>query len=350
MTNNNLRADLISEIEGIERFVRDLPSAVREQHGFNDRPVTVRFGPDVETVFIDEDGENVLKPGGHQQFGVRTDAISQTKNMKDFLAGVEIDVDHFLEVQLYPGSALNICERYEALYEAMQDVADRHDGIEVHGISAHWHMSVVQGGHDKLFVGPVSSHSPSVFAEDVVNHMVEMQRDFPAFFVRPFRAEQHPLNSQRYAGPRKMDFDQTKGVGSINFSNISSPVRTIEPRISPDDPYQSAYLYLKALERTFEGAEVELDADVPSVRRGAGGYLIMLEETAQNLKERPNIFPPHVSDGMMRASIEGYQAYLDENPKAKPQDISDLKERLWTLQQEFSAPDAVVSRADLVVT
>ncbi len=76
----------------------------------------------------------------------------------------------------------------------------------------------------------------------------------------------------------------------------------------------------------------------------------MLEETARSLEEYSDVFPKHIAHGMMRASIEGYDRYFDENSKAKPDDIPDLGERLWALKQKFSEPQAQSFDAELVVT
>ncbi len=362
MTNNNLRADLISEIQNMENFFRDLPRDVRDRYGLDDRPLTVRFGPDVETVFVDEDGVNVFRSNQdsgannllqrllHGAAGkLRKTGERHERNvtqgvwgaLNDQKIGVKNDVntddDKFVEIRFEPDSALSICEQHDHAQEVMDDFA--HDrGWHAHSISSHLHMSVVQGDYDRLFVGPPSYVQLNSLGANIAHNMVDNQRCFPAFFIRPFRAEQNVITQKPYSGPWSIAFHETDSRVTVRTGNRTLPVSTIESRVSPDDPYQMLYLTLKSLEDALTENNPIMGNNndgAPRVRRGAGGYLEMLEETARNLDEYPDAFPQHISDAMMRASIKGYEQYFEEHAKAKPNEIDDLVGRMQMLKQKF---------------
>lgn len=374
MTNNNLRAHLISEIDAMEDFFKDLPDDVRDVYGLDNRPLTVRFGPDVETVFVDEDGRNLFGDINHVDPDVFVASIHRQLSIKEMVSKpTVVDEDAFIEIRLRPSNGLRLCEDYEVAQNILHRTADD-IGTQAHGISAHWHMSIVQGGAD-LYQKDADIHNSqySDFFKNVVAQLLTLQERFSAFHIRPFRAEQNSYSSKRYKGPRYITYNAVKGASSITGGNTNKAVRTIESRISPDDPYQAAYLNMRAVENVLRGDKDitslatemlskdkyswlhkylydQSPADPMPIRRGAGGYLEMLVETARSLEEYSDVFPKHIAHGMMRASIEGYDRYFDENSKAKPDDIPNLGERLWALKQKFSEPQAQSFDAELVVT
>ncbi len=351
MMNSELRNNLIAEIETMEGFFHDLPSGVRERYELDDKPMTVRFGPDVETVFIDENGVNVFNPASELSImsGESFEDLASHQALDKLLyRGVFRDADDFVETCLKPQAALQLCENYEEVSLILDEASTGMDAT-AHGISAHWHMSAVQDGNDQFLVKTEMSEKYSPLFKNTVSQMERLQERFSAFFVRPFRAEQNPSGSKSYSGAGSVYFDSNPDA-SIRGRMHEIDHTTVEPRISPDDPYQAAYLYLTCLSRALNEQDVEpVVSQEPPIRRGAGGYLDMLEETAQNLEAYPDVFPQHVSDGMMRASIAGYERYFEENPKAKPDVIDDLKERMWVLKHKFSEPEGTEVGAEPVV-
>lgn len=404
MTNNNLRADLISEIEAMENFFHDLPYDVRDRYLLDDRPVTVRFGPDVETVFVDEDGNNALRLQNdlekrnllsqllqgnvsdaeltaaslNREYsvlqGVRSSLSIQKIRVKN---DVNTDPDKFVEMRFKPNSALDVCEHLEHAEAVLNDIA-RDNGLYAYGISSHLHRSIGQGGGDLLRADPRDKDSfVSRLLKNSIAQTVSMQERFPAFYVRPFRAEQEDKSKRVYSGPRWFCYDKESACASVRVKHVMETYLTSESRVNPDDPYQAVYLDLKSIsdtlndnlnltatgrdllglsdlewggQKTFDELVSEKQFSPSPVRRGAGGYLNMLEETARNLDEHPDVFPKHISDGMMRASIEGYDRYFDENPKAKPDEIDNLRERISALKAQFPEPVEDTPRKDYVVT
>lgn len=364
MTNNNLRDDLIHEIEGMEAFFRSPPRAMCGKYGLDpDSPLTVRFGPDVETVFV-QSGINVhnLDHFPEGTFTGQTSVRFENQGLlnKGLHDSVKKD-DEYVEIKLKPESPINLCENYERAQRLLQQVADDF-GVRHYGISAHWHRSAEQDGGDAFRTEPKNRDSFfSPLLKNTVAQIISLQERFPAFYVRPFRAEQKH-ETKNYTGPRWISYDKDDARASIRVKHIGEAFLTVESRVSADDPYQAAYLELKATELALSGdlnitqtgqyilgldeqewgGNKRMDDEIESqkfplipIRRGAGGYLKMLEETADNLKRFPDTFPSHIAEGMMRDSIAGYEKYFDENHKAKPGEIENLESRMDALKAQF---------------
>ncbi len=363
MTNGGLRADLIAEIEKLEEGF-SAPSAEQcERFGLQPGvPLTVMFGPDVETVLVDKDGINFCRANPDFEKGEILEFVDDDLKKNGAIdRNSSFDNDNFLEIRLKPEEALKLCDNYEHAVNTMDTVAIML-GLSAHGISAHWHMSVAQKSLDCFRSSKLPESYPSPLFKNLVAQILNFQERFPAFFIRPFRAEQK-YKTGNYSGPACFAYNNEDARASIRLKHIDSPLCTVEPRISPDDPYHAAYLHMLALKAALDPNEQQLtdsarfylnynqqewfdssletetrinSFQVMPIRRGAGGYLEMLEQTAQSLEEFPGIFPPHIARGMMMASIDGYRRYFDENPKAKPNEITNLWGRLNALEEKFS--------------
>ncbi len=343
-----------NEIKAVERFFAAPPSDIVSRYALDkNTPVSVRFGPDIES-FIVKNGENIVPLDRNERWEdpVLSDILdTATHRLNPILyhdsesPPVELD-GRSIEIKLAPASPADICNAYAKAQDTLQAIAAE-SGAEAFVLDGHWHISLSQNERD-LFMSDKNNH---VF-NDLFRHagagILTWQENFPAFFIKPKTAElDHEEfdilsgQSPNYKGPARFSYHSSDGRASLRARNIESPQSTLEPRLSSNAPYQPVYLTLAAIrygmltkglrleeslphpmamfdmhrcrqDNDYDGA---VSDDCPVTRRGKFGFLSMLKQTIENAR-RFAVIPEDMTALMLRNSIRNYKAYL-KTPRAQ---------------------------------
>ena len=193
------------------------------------------------------------------------------------------------------------------------------------------------------------------------------QENFPAFFVKPKNAElgheefnAYDTAPKRYKGPARFAYDRCDGRASLRAGNLLGDQLTLEPRLAIHAPYLPVYLTLAAMRHGIvtEGQKLDkqeqhpmasftnrrclqdarynhnVGEDCPTIRRGKGGYLNMIEQTAASL-QRADAIPAVLGTFLLRSVIEDYKAYLETpNPHVNytSGELSDMQSHLQQIE------------------
>lgn len=341
--NGDLQETLIQEIRGLEQFFAAPPAFACEEYGLaQGTALDIKFGPDIESYFV-RDGQNVFgQPWILKALNLETmDKIEEyflQPLRAQLIAADVIDPDddegcdmdgNVVETRFKPTHPLKQCTAYQSYAAILRDHANQF-GCDVFPGEGHWHFSVMQNS--------VSCLKKSL-RDQTAKHVIDMQRAFPAFFVKPYLAES--IESRRvYCGPRTFlaaDYETTSWTSSeysLRFKKAAGQCLTIEPRLNLHAPYSPVYLNLLALQGALLGKKPGYSTryfESPAVLRGEGGYLSMLQTTARNLKSGSAI-PRHTAVAMFENAVNGYASYLSSGFKEVTMSQSAIDQILMTAQ------------------
>lgn len=319
-----------------------LRAAIRDEQAFFDAPppallagldlapaapLTVRFGPDVES-YIVKDNKNVFGMSGLTEDSPLFDRDffnDIDRALRDILfhpARHEQQRAVFLdgsavEIRLAPASAPDICDAFLRARHYIGD-AVRERGATFYGGAGHWHVSLTQGPRDLL--GMDHTHRQATAG------LLIYQTLFPAFFISPHIAEAYsgglPGGGLRYKGAKEIVTNYGPSGSLCHKFHSASGLYTIENRLAVHAPYLPVYMTMAAIRYglTREGRLPGHGLDSPpflprhneqraQILGTAGHYLSMIAQTAAS-QNRYGLIPAPLFKALLAESIRGYGDYL----------------------------------------